>query len=122
MSDSASNTTNGMHIVQRLFTSFVELEQAIHSAKDTLEKKGNVPTTVIQRLNSYDGILAKQRLLASELCEFINKGNWDEVSRHVNLINGLSAMIRDDARAILSSLSLNSDVSATSDDDTTQVC
>jgi len=31
------------------------------------------------------------------------------VNRHVSLINGLSAMIRDDARSILSSLALNTD-------------
>ena len=96
-------------IIERLFSSFTDLETAIESAKKTLAQKESVPPEVIERLNSYDGILAKQRKLANELCGFINNGNWDEVSRHVTIINGLSAMIRDDARAILSSLALNTD-------------
>ncbi|MBX7144654.1 MAG: hypothetical protein K1X79_09405 [Oligoflexia bacterium] len=96
-------------IIERLFSSFSDLEKAIVSARSTLAKKGSVPSDIMERLNSYDGILAKQRSLAFTLCEHINKGNWGEVSRHVSLINGLSAMIRDDARQILSSLALNSD-------------
>ena len=97
------------NIINRLFTSFTELEQAITSARETLALKESVPGEVLERLASYDGILAKQRELASRLCESISSGDWGEVSRQVGLINGLSAMIRDDARSILSSLSLNSD-------------
>lgn len=97
------------NIVTRLFASFTDLETAIDSAKNTLQSKGTIPEEVIVRLNSYDKILSKQRRLATALCDHINKGDWDEVNRHVGLINGLSAMIRDDARAILSSLNLNSD-------------
>lgn len=92
-------------IIERLFSSFSALEQAIESAKSTLAKKESVPGEIIERINSYDNILSKQRTLATSLCEHINSGNWDEVTRHVNLINGLSAMIRDDARAILKALS-----------------
>jgi hypothetical protein len=93
------------NIIDRLFSSFADLEQAIESAKQTLARKENVPQEIIERLNSYDGILEKQRGLASSLCHHIDQGNWDEVSRLVGLINGLSAMIRDDARSILASLS-----------------
>lgn len=92
-------------IIERLLTSFTDLEQAIESAKVTLAKKEHVPEEILVRLNSYDGILAKQRGLARELCDHIDNNNWEEVSRYVGLINGLSAMIRDDARAILSTLS-----------------
>ena len=97
------------NIINRLFASFTDLESAINSARATLEEKESVPREVIERLESYDGILSKQRELASRLCESINAGDWGEVTRQVSLINGLSAMIRDDARAILSSLALNSD-------------
>ena len=92
------------NIIVRLFSSFTDLEQAIESAKASLAENGEIPKEVVARLNSYDGILAKQRALATSLCDHITKGNWDEVSRHVNLINGLSVMIRDDARAIVSAL------------------
>ena len=80
------------------------MERAIESARTSLSAKQDVPSEIMERLASYDHILIKQRGLASALCEHIKFGNWDEVSRHVGLINGLSAMIRDDARSILSSL------------------
>lgn len=105
------------NIIERLFASFNDLEKAIGSAKATLASKESIPPEVVKRLNSYDSILAKQRGLAQSLCSHINAGNWDEVTRHVTLINGLSAMIRDDARAILSSLALNNDEAKTSDED-----
>ena len=95
------------NIINRLFSSFAELEGAIESAKKTLAAKSSVSPELIQRLQSYDGVLLKQRGLATELCRHISAGNWDEVTRHVGLINGLSAMIRDDARAILTALTPN---------------
>jgi hypothetical protein len=93
------------NIIERLFNSFADLEKAILSAKSSLEKKANMPAGLSDRIKSYDSILAKQRHLAVQLSEYMNQGNWDEVGRHVSLINGLSAMIRDDARCILSALS-----------------
>lgn len=107
------NTMEQNGIINRLFQSFEDLEKAIVSARKTLEAKDEIPAEVVARLNSYDGILAKQKVLANELVEHISEGNWDQVTRHVGLINGLSAMIRDDARAILSSLALNSDAGTT---------
>lgn len=96
-------------IIERLFASFGELEQSIRSARHTLAEKGNVSSEVLERLDSYDTILSKQRKLADSLCSHIKSQNWNEVTRHVTLINGLSAMIRDDARLILGSISLNTD-------------
>jgi len=89
-------------VIKRLFQSFNELERAIHSAKHSLEKKEGTPSEVLERIGTYEEILEKQRNLASALCGHAYMGNWHEVSRHVQLINGLSAMIRDDAREILS--------------------
>lgn len=93
------------NIIERLFASFTELEAAITKARGTLKTRESVPEGVVRRLESYDSILAKQRSLATALCESIAQKNWDEVNRHVTLINGLSAMIRDDAKAILEALS-----------------
>lgn len=107
------------NIIERLFSSFEDLEQAINSAKKTLAERESIPEEIVERLRSYDDILLKQRNLAQKLCYHIQHGEWDEVSRHVGLINGLSAMIRDDARAILSSISLNSDQKS---DDSAVIC
>jgi len=114
-----NNTNSDRHnIIDRLFSSFTELEKAITSARCTLEKRESIPEELVKRLRSYDGILLKQRALATKLCDHVNKNEWDEVTRHVSLINGLSAMIRDDARSILSALSANPDA-ADADDEMT---
>lgn len=88
-------------IIKRLFDSFAELERAICSARATLANKENPPKDLMEHIEQYEGILDKQRSLATALCGYASLGNWEEVARHVKLINGLSAMIRDDAREIL---------------------
>lgn len=97
------------NIIERLFASFTDLEQAITKARVTLSERQSVPESVMKRLESYDSILLKQRSLATSLCDAVSKKDWDEVSRIVSLINGLSAMIRDDAKAILAAITENSD-------------
>ena len=93
-------------MIKRLLNSFSELESAIESARTTLNDKGTVPPAVFERLNSYHTILAKQRDLAEDLSSKIEEGDWEEVSRLVKIINGLSSMIRDDAHAILSAFGI----------------
>ena len=60
-----------------------------------------MPSEVLKRVEQYSDIVSKQRSLAYALREHLEAKNWDEVSRHVKLINGLSGMIRDDAQDIL---------------------
>lgn len=88
-------------IFKRLFDSFSELETAVSSARKTLEKKGHVPNDMLGRIDVYEEILQKQRTLAFSLAAFVAEENWNEVNRHIQLINGLSSMIRDDAREVL---------------------
>ena len=52
------NGAGSFTIIDRLLSSFTELESAIASAKSTLRAKDNVPEEVFERLGSYDGILA----------------------------------------------------------------
>jgi hypothetical protein len=107
-------------IIEKLFASFTELEGAITKARQTFKSRESVPEGVVKRLESYDTILSKQRSLAVALCEAIAQKDWDEVTRHVTLINGLSAMIRDDAKAILSAISISDD--SILDDETSNFC
>ena len=107
-------------IIEKLFTSFTELEGAITKARQTFETRKSTPPGVVRRLESYDTILAKQRSLAVALCEAIAEKDWDAVTRHVTLINGLSAMIRDDAKAILSAISTSDD--GITDDEANNFC
>ena len=88
-------------LVNKLLESFDELDRCISVTQQVLSSREEVPSDVIRRVNQYSEIVAKQRLLAVELKRFLADQNWDEVARHVRLINGLSGMIRDDAQAIL---------------------
>lgn len=89
-------------LVNKLLESFNELERCIQLTQDVLAQKRGVPSEVLNRVAQYSSIVSKQRSLAGELRDYITAQNWEEVARHVRLINGLSAMIRDDAQSILS--------------------
>jgi len=88
-------------VLSRLFESFAELDSAIRSARDNLRNKPQVDQKVLDRISAYEAILTKQRFLANQLCRYLSQGNIPEVERHVKLINGLSGMIRDDARDLV---------------------
>jgi hypothetical protein len=89
-------------LVNKLLESFDELDRCIAHTRDILVQKRGVPVDILQRVEQYSDIVAKQRNLAAGLKGHLLEQNWEEVSRHVRLINGLSSMIRDDAQAILS--------------------
>ena len=88
-------------IVEKLLSSFDELDRCIYVTKQVLSGKDGVPEDILVRVEQYGEIVAKQRGLAHQLQEFIDAQDWQEVGRRVKLINGLSGMIRDDAQAIL---------------------
>lgn len=90
-------------IINRLFESISELENAIASARVTLAGNKKNAAPLLEHIEIYQDILAKQRNLATALCGHAALGNWHEVTRHVKLINGLSYLIRDDAREVLGS-------------------
>lgn len=89
-------------LVDKLLKSFDDLDRCITVTRDVLTTKQGVPEDVVQRVNQYADIVRKQRDLALSLRSHLTTQNWEEVTRHVRLINGLSSMIRDDAQAILS--------------------
>ncbi len=88
-------------LINRLFESISELENAISSARVTLSSNKKQTEPLLGRIEVYQDILSKQRNLATALCGHAALGNWNEVSRHVKLINELSYLIRDDAREVL---------------------
>lgn len=88
-------------IVDKLFLSFTELEQAINNAKATLSTKTDIPDDVFVRLNSYDDILFKQRSLASSLIYDLKQGDFEEARRKIGIINKLSQMIVSDVKDIV---------------------
>lgn len=89
------------NLVDKLLESFNELDRCIAHTRTALSEKSGVPDDILSRVEQYSSIVSKQRNLALGLREHLSLQNWDEVARHVRLINGLSGMIRDDAQAIL---------------------
>ena len=96
--------------IDKLFTSFSELEIAINNAKKVLLAKTDSTKGLIDRINSYDEILKKQKELGTMLYEKLESREWEAVSRIVSLINGLSYMLRDDSKEILRASSLNENI------------
>lgn len=89
-------------LVNKLLESFDDLDRCISRTREKLCEKQDVSADIMSRVDQYSDIVSKQRDLAIGLKKHLSDQNWDEVTRHVRLINGLSAMIRDDAKAILS--------------------
>ena len=93
-------------LIERLMSSFGDLERAISRARAELARTGRVPGEVFDRLDSYDDIIARQRSLTEDLGQFVRSGDVEQVVQRVAVINGLSGMIIDDAKAILSAFQL----------------
>ena len=96
-------------LIKKLFRSLDEIEKSIMVTKRVLATQDPISLEVMRRISSYEDILAKQRILAKRLCNYVIAGEWEEVSRHVRLINGLSAMIHEDARSLMRGMVLIDD-------------
>jgi len=92
-------------LVDKLLSSFGDLERSISFTKQSLSEKDGVPTDVLNRLDQYLDMVVKQKVIADELREQIATGSWEQVARNVKIINGISAMIREDAQQILANAS-----------------
>ena len=109
-------------LISRLRDSFGNLERAISGARSTLEKNQNVPKSFIDRLDSYEEILSKQRLLARSLDDLVQVGGFEQIAQHVKVINSLSGMIIDDAKNMLASLSTSAPLEDMEPDYTKNIC
>jgi len=92
-------------LVDKLLSSFGDLERSISITKKSLSEKEGVPSDVLNRLDQYLDMVIKQKTIADELREQIAAGSWEQVARNVKIINGISAMIREDAQQILANAS-----------------
>ena len=88
-------------LVKKLCRSLDDLDRCIGVTRQVLEEKESSPEDLLQRMDEYSRVVTKQRSLANELEEHIDSKEWDEVRRHIKLINGLSSMIREDAQAVV---------------------
>lgn len=99
-------STDTVSTIEQLFSSMNGLGAAIKSAREKLALRSGIVPGIVERLDSYDSILDKQRDLAVQLCRHLNSGDVAEVERLVALINGLSRFVSEDVRDVLSGLKL----------------
>ncbi|MCB0335383.1 MAG: hypothetical protein KDD62_03735 [Bdellovibrionales bacterium] len=93
----------------KLFGSLKTLETTIENVYERLASKENVSDKVLERVASYRKICDMQKRFSIQLEQKLGEKKYEEVARLVKLINGLSAMIMDDARLILSGIELEKD-------------
>ena len=95
-------------IVERLNKSLDELERSVKDTRAILIKKEGLPGYVLEHVDQYFAVLEKQRALAVKLESYLDKNDFDQVTRHVRLINGLSTMIKEDAQSLIDEANNNS--------------
>lgn len=98
----------GHVLIDRLYQSIEGLERAVEAAGISLEEKAKNGAQdihpILYRLDEYRSIISKQKQKVQELCIALQNQDFHEVTRLVTVINGISQMIRDDAREILANL------------------
>jgi len=98
-------TAKSTEYLTKLTHSIKELEDAIDNASQNIQKnpkKSNHP--ILERLNEYKTIVLKQKIYVNQLSKEVENENHDEIYRLVNIINGISNIIKDDAREVLSNM------------------
>ena len=87
-------------LIVRLKTSIDYLEESIKDALRAFKSRG-ASSDKLNRLNEYFKLVEAQRGYIAELEAKISNHELDDLSRLVSLINGVSTMIKEDARSLL---------------------
>jgi len=88
-------------IIIKLKQSVSVLEGAISMAAATIIQKFGKDHPASVRLDSYTEVIKTQKEYINNLINAVENNNWSDVSRMTQIINGLSSMIKDDARAMV---------------------
>lgn len=91
-------------IIDKLFESLSSLRQAISETKKAVSEMEQAHPEILQRLSCYEEVLSKQNVLAETLRGHVERQDWEQVSRYVELIRGSSLLIQLDTQAIISEL------------------
>ena len=84
-------------LLDKLEQSFNNLDRALDVAKSRLSKRPEL----IAQIDQYKAIVIKQRDWAAKIPELVKENQLPELNRIVNIINGLSGMIREDATEVV---------------------
>jgi len=86
-------------MVDKLLVYIETLESRISLYKDVLGEQEGISQDMFVKLGQYGDIVSRQHGLAVELKRHLAKEEWLEVCRHIQIIKGLSTMIRDDVQS-----------------------
>lgn len=84
----------------RLKESISYLEESIHSAMSAMKGRGASGGT-LNRIQEYFKLVEAQKKYIAELEKKIVDNDLSDLSRLVSLINGISGMIKEDAKTLL---------------------
>ena len=92
-------------LIERLTLALENLQLSINEVKNRLQCKGQLSPQLHERLDSYSKMCDMQLRFTNDIQQSLQHKDYSEVTRLTNLINGLSAMILDDIRMIIGTLS-----------------
>lgn len=95
-------------IIEKLNQSVDSLEYSIHTAAKSIVSKYGEDHTASKRLQQYSSAINSQRSYIENLNQAVQNNNLDETYRLIQIINGISTLIKDDARALVECLYNNS--------------
>jgi len=103
------------NIIEKLFSSLTQLEEAIIQTKESVSLLSAGRPEILQRLACYEEVLKKQKTLAVNLQQHVDRQDWEQVTRFVELIRGSSLLIQLDTQSIIAGLQSNDTSSASED-------
>jgi hypothetical protein len=90
--------------LQQLERSLKNLEDAIKGVHKRFTERNDVPEHIITRINQYSDICARQHILCAELKFELEEQDIEQVAQQIKVINGLSAMLVEDVKQLLSGM------------------
>lgn len=91
-------------ILQNLTQAISQLENAIITARETIQKKPSYPIEALDRLDHYMRMVDEQKACLQRISAYIAGSQYEKLSLEIARVNGLSRMVREDAGELISIL------------------
>ena len=91
----------GQIVIDKILLSINQLEEAINTARQSIENSKLAHPELLGRLDCYTKVVAKQRLLVNELKYSSQAQDWDETRRLATLIRHSSQFIAGEMQSVI---------------------
>ena len=92
-------------ILTRLYSTVLSLEKCLTMSQEMLDEQRGQPKSVAEVLKQQEKVLVHMRRAANKVQFGLARGDWKEVTRQVQIFDGLWQMISPELMAIFSALS-----------------